>query len=146
MVRRWPLLRRSGSVSSTGLVLGRAIGLVRALMARRALADGGFDDVSGEERVHHVPGRDPVRHGRARQGRLRALREPPDSPDAAARLRAQHWLMLLCLRVQGEEGDPLTIPPAFHVPAPFGTNIGPPNPLFYAVSALHRDHVCSFCS
>ena len=41
--------------------------------------------------------------------------------------------MLLCLRVQGEEEDPLTIPPAFHVPAPFGTNIGPPNPLFYAV-------------
>ena len=54
--------------------------------------------------------------------------------------------MLLCLRVQGEEGDPLTIPPAFHVPAPFGTNIGPPNPLFYAVSALHRDHVCSVSS
>ena len=41
------------------------------------LADGGFDDVSGEERVHHLPGRHPVRHGRARQGRLRALREPP---------------------------------------------------------------------
>ena len=54
--------------------------------------------------------------------------------------------MLLCLRVQGEEEDPLTIPPAFHVPAPFGTNIGPPNPLFYAVSALHRDHVCSVSS
>ena len=51
--------------------------------------------------------------------------------------------MLLCLRVQGEEEDPLTIPPAFHVPAPFGTNIGPPNPLFYAVSALHRS--CLFC-
>ena len=62
----------------------------------------------------------------------------------AQRLRAQRWLMLLCL--QGEEGDPLTIPPAFHVPAPFGTNIGPPNPLFYAVSALHRDHMCSVSS
>ena len=142
MVRRWPLSRRSGSVSSAGLVLGRSIGLVRALMARRALADGGFDDVSGEERVHHLPGRDPVRHGRARQGRLRALREPPWQQT----LCAQRWLMLLCLRVQGEEEDPFTIPPAFHVPAPFGTNIGPPNPLFYAVSALHHDHVFSVSS
>jgi hypothetical protein len=37
--------------------------------------------------------------------------------------------------IYGEEGVPLSIPPAYQVATPFGTNIGPPNPAFFAVMA-----------
>ena len=33
----------------------------------------------------------------------------------------------------GEPGDPMTFPPAFQVATPFGTDVGPVNPAFFAV-------------
>ena len=35
----------------------------------------------------------------------------------------------------GEAGDPLIIPPAFQVPAPFGADCSPVNPQFFAFNA-----------
>ena len=45
-------------------------------------------------------------------------------------------LALGCIdAIYGEDGDPLSIPPGYQVATPFGTNIGPPNPAFFAVMA-----------
>ena len=33
----------------------------------------------------------------------------------------------------GEKGLPLTMPPAWHLPTPFGANVGPPNAAIVAV-------------
>merc|ERR1711871_1025835 len=35
--------------------------------------------------------------------------------------------------IYGEDGDPLSIPPAYQVATTFGTNIGPTNPAFFPV-------------
>jgi hypothetical protein len=35
--------------------------------------------------------------------------------------------------IYGESGDPMSIPPAYQVATPFGTNIGPSNPAFFPV-------------
>lgn len=43
-------------------------------------------------------------------------------------------LRLRLPRSSGQASDPLVVPPAYHVAPPFGTNIGPTNPLFFAIS------------
>jgi hypothetical protein len=37
--------------------------------------------------------------------------------------------------IYGDQGDPLSFPPAYQLATPFGTNIGPTNPAFFPVMA-----------
>ena len=80
-------------------------------------------------------GADPGAQGpvRVAVGQLATSKAGYDTYRVSVEFQAEHVLDVYAL--YGQAGDELIVPPAYQSPTPFGTNVGPVNPAFFAVNA-----------
>jgi len=80
-------------------------------------------------------GADPGAQGpvRVAVGQLATSKTGYDTYQVSVEFQAEHVLDVYAM--YGQAGDELIVPPAYQSPTPFGTNVGPVNPAFFAVNA-----------